>query len=329
MKREHQQQSSNSSTTTGSASVSAAMGSVSVSGKNKMWQEEKERSLQPDAGVDELLAVLGYKVKTSDMADVAQKLEQLEMAMGAVQEDDLITHLSSSDTVHFNPSDLSNWVQSMLTEINPSPNSDLISSSSQHIDDPVTALATQSCSSVNSSSILFQDLGSDDLTVIPGDAICAPEREKKRLKSSSPSQSQSLSALVRPVVLVDSQENGIRLVHTILACAEAIQQENFQLAGTLVKQVGLLAISQAGAMRKVATHFVEALARRIYRIYPEDTLDSSSISELFELHFYTISSHVVLIFNCICYHFSVKLQLTNFPTKPNHPHISANHGLFK
>ncbi|KAF5194201.1 Della protein gai1 [Thalictrum thalictroides] len=39
-------------------------------------------------------------------------------------------------------------------------------------------------------------------------------------------------------------------------------------------------------MRKVATHFAEALARRIYRFYPEDTLDSSSISELLELHFY-------------------------------------------
>ncbi|PWZ25408.1 DELLA protein SLR1 [Zea mays] len=32
--------------------------------------------------VDELLAALGYKVRSSDMADVAQKLEQLEMAMG-------------------------------------------------------------------------------------------------------------------------------------------------------------------------------------------------------------------------------------------------------
>jgi hypothetical protein len=34
---------------------------------------------QEEEEVDELLAALGYKVRSSDMADVAQKLEQLEM----------------------------------------------------------------------------------------------------------------------------------------------------------------------------------------------------------------------------------------------------------
>ncbi|MCI93921.1 DELLA protein GAI1-like, partial [Trifolium medium] len=37
---------------------------------------------EDDGGMDELLAVVGYKVKSSDMAQVAQKLEQLEQAMG-------------------------------------------------------------------------------------------------------------------------------------------------------------------------------------------------------------------------------------------------------
>jgi hypothetical protein len=37
--------------------------------------------LAEDREVDELLAALGYKVCSSDMASVAQKLEQLEMAM--------------------------------------------------------------------------------------------------------------------------------------------------------------------------------------------------------------------------------------------------------
>ncbi|BAT95204.1 hypothetical protein VIGAN_08188200 [Vigna angularis var. angularis] len=45
--------------------------------------------------MDELLAALGYKVRASDMADVAQK--QLEMVMGSAQEDG-ISHLAS-DTV--------------------------------------------------------------------------------------------------------------------------------------------------------------------------------------------------------------------------------------
>ncbi|KAK6916527.1 Transcriptional factor DELLA, N-terminal [Dillenia turbinata] len=38
------------------------------------------------------------------MADVAQKLEELEMVMGSAQEDGL-SHLDS-DTVHYDPSDI-------------------------------------------------------------------------------------------------------------------------------------------------------------------------------------------------------------------------------
>jgi DELLA protein len=39
-------------------------------------------AVEEDEEVDELLAALWYKVHSSDMADLAQKLEQLEMAMG-------------------------------------------------------------------------------------------------------------------------------------------------------------------------------------------------------------------------------------------------------
>ena len=78
--------------------------------------------------MDEMLAALGYKVRSSDMADVAQKLEQLEMAMGmggvggagATADDGFISHLAT-DTVHYNPSDLSSWVESMLSELNAPP----------------------------------------------------------------------------------------------------------------------------------------------------------------------------------------------------------------
>nr|KAJ0193746.1 hypothetical protein LSAT_V11C800444480 [Lactuca sativa] len=37
------------------------------------------RSLSDSSGMDEFLEVLGYKVRLMDMADVAKKLEQLEM----------------------------------------------------------------------------------------------------------------------------------------------------------------------------------------------------------------------------------------------------------
>ncbi|KAF8398989.1 hypothetical protein HHK36_014854 [Tetracentron sinense] len=301
MKREHPE----------SGNSSAGAGAVEV-GKSKMWEEEKEQ----DAGVDELLAVLGYKVRSSDMADVAQKLEQLEMVMGNAQEDGL-SHLSS-ETVHYNPSDLATWLGSMLSELNPPPNFDPPQQTQpQSIDDPLLAPAESSTITTvdfpNSTpqqqqqSRFYDDPSDYDLRAIPGGAIYSQMeppstalREKKRLKPSwaSPSPSASASSssaaigvggvtteTARPVVLVDSQETGIRLVHTLMACAEAVQQENLKVADALVKHIGLLAVSQAGAMRKVATYFAEALARRIYGLYPQESLDSS-FTDILQMHFY-------------------------------------------
>ncbi|CAI0450923.1 unnamed protein product [Linum tenue] len=297
MKRDHQQ------ATCGfgggpdeSASASMAASCGGGIGKGKLWEEDQDAS-----GMDELLAVLGYKVRSSDMADVAQKLEQLEMAMGTAQ-DDGISHLAC-DTIHYNPSDLSGWVDSMLSEFtNPPP--------------PSAADPTDFSTPTQShKSAVFRDDSEYDLRAIPGVAAYpqADESDKdscrKRMKTSaggssnsvsSPSSSSSppppiaaaaapSSALIaeptRPVVLIDSQEAGVRLVHTLLACAEAVQQDNVKLADALVKHTGLLAASQTGAMRKVATYFAEALARRIYKIYPQDCLDPS-YSDTLEMHFY-------------------------------------------
>ncbi|KAF7807924.1 DELLA protein GAIP-B-like [Senna tora] len=47
----------------------------SSSRKLKLWEEES-------GAMDELLAVLGYKVRSSNMVEVAQKLKQLEEAIG-------------------------------------------------------------------------------------------------------------------------------------------------------------------------------------------------------------------------------------------------------
>ncbi|KAJ6364602.1 hypothetical protein OIU76_029543 [Salix suchowensis] len=91
MKRDHQE-------TIGNKAESSS--SSMDTGKGKSWFEDDQDA---GGGMDELLAVLGYKIKSSDMADVAQKLEQLEMVLGS---EDGISHLAS-DTVHYNPSDLS------------------------------------------------------------------------------------------------------------------------------------------------------------------------------------------------------------------------------
>nr|BAF62637.1 DELLA protein [Phaseolus vulgaris] len=277
-------------------------------GKAKMWEEDRH---QQGGGMDELLAALGYKVRASDMADVAQKLEQLEMVMGSAQEEG-ISHLSSY-TVHYDPTDLHSWVQSMLSELNPEPTT-ILDPSSFLIDNPV-----HSSPILTTTSRVFNDDSEYDLRAIPGIAAYPPQHAtsnattistttatsptttvattntqtveeiepgtNKRLKASPIESSESASEPTRPVVLVDSQEAGVRLVHTLMACAEAVQQENLKLADALVKHVGILAASQAGAMRKVATYFAQALARRIYGIFPEETLESS-LSDLLHMHFY-------------------------------------------
>ncbi|XP_038902950.1 DELLA protein 1-like [Benincasa hispida] len=268
MKRDHTHQSSNPA--------------AAASGNPKTWPVKEEEDDDKD------LAALGYNVRSSDMADVALKLEQLEMVMG-LSEEDGISHLSSN-TVHYNPSDVSSWVQSMLAELN----TPLQSQGMIH--DPVLAIAESSSSSVLAA---FTDDSEYDLRAIPGFAAF-PQLDstnpRKRFKksdseslpaSASSSSSSSSSEPSRSVVLVDSAETGVRLVHSLLACADAVDTNNLNLAEALLKHIRILVEAQAGAMRKVAGYFAQALTHRIYRFYPQKPFNySSSYTDLLLMHFY-------------------------------------------
>ncbi|CAD5331962.1 unnamed protein product [Arabidopsis thaliana] len=203
-----------------------------------------------DDNMDEFLAVLGYKVRSSDMADVAQKLEQLEMVLS----NDIASSSNAfNDTVHYNPSDLSGWAQSMLSDLNYYPDLD-----PNRICDLRPITDDDECCSSNSNS-------------------------NKRIRLG-PWCDSVTSESTRSVVLIE--ETGVRLVQALVACAEAVQLENLSLADALVKRVGLLAASQAGAMGKVATYFAEALARRIYRIHPSAAAIDPSFEEILQMNFY-------------------------------------------
>ncbi|KAK3146331.1 hypothetical protein QOZ80_3BG0264730 [Eleusine coracana subsp. coracana] len=299
------------------AGGSAAGSSDLVSAKDKVMaagEQEEE--------VDELLAALGYKVRSSDMADVAQKLEQLEMAMGmggvaggAAPDDGFVSHLAT-DTVHYNPSDLSSWVESMLSELNapppplpPAPR--LASTSSTVTGGGAGYFDTPPAVDSSSSTYALKPIPSP-VAAAPADPTSADSaREPKRMRTGSTSSSSSSSSSLGgggrssvveaapptsaasnapavPVVMVDTQEAGIRLVHALLACAEAVQQENFSAAEALVKQIPMLASSQGGAMRKVAAYFGEALARRVYRFRPaaDSSLLDAAFADLLHAHFY-------------------------------------------
>ena len=288
---------------------------------------------EQDEEVDELLAALGYKVRSSDMADVAQKLEQLEMAMGmggvggaaTAVDDGFVSHLAT-DTVHYNPSDLSSWVESMLSELNApppplptAPPAPRLASTSSTVTGGAAAGGGyfDLPPAVDSSSSTYALKPIPSPVAASADPSRDSTREPKRMRtgggstSSSSSSSSSLdggrtrSSVVEaappatqasaaanapavPVAVVDTQEAGIRLVHALLACAEAVQQENFTAAEALVKQIPMLASSQGGAMRKVAAYFGEALARRVYRFRPapDSSLLDAAFADLLHAHFY-------------------------------------------
>ncbi|KAF5930955.1 hypothetical protein HYC85_031828 [Camellia sinensis] len=106
-----------------------------------------------------------------------------------------LSHLAF-DTVHNNPSDLSFWLESMITELNPLPEFP------PPVDDPFLA-AIESSSTVTSVDTqnqynqqnpygrIFQDSSSDyDLKAIPGKAVYSQiQPPNKRFKPSSPSSS--------------------------------------------------------------------------------------------------------------------------------------------
>ncbi|XP_074582632.1 DELLA protein RHT-1-like [Curcuma longa] len=268
-----------------------------------------------ECGVDELLAALGYKVRASDMADVAQKLEQLDVAVST----DDASHFPqfASDTVHYDPSDLFTWLDSMLCGVNSPPPTLLPSPTAAAHCSSGHSLSVSADSTVAKGSTAAPPLASGvyDFEPVPSPAaasvgrvvyerehqsekILSP-RDPKRMRTCSSTSSsggatgstkevasflkQATAAL--PVVVVDAQETGIRLVHALLACGEAVQQENLNAADALVKQISELAASQSGPMRKVAGYFAEALARRIYRHNPLPQSDRVALDFLHS-HFY-------------------------------------------
>lgn len=248
-------------------------GGAAAAGKSTMWDETE---LQ-DTGDDELFAMLGYNLKSSDMAEVADKIQHLEEAL---VNDDELSQLAS-DSVHYNPSNLSTWLETMMVELNPTSQQQLV------IDDSAVTNGTANDDAAVTAPVeaTATSVFMDNLVSVPDVAI---QPAVKKLKPSRP-LSASASTSNNPnaaVVLVDSQNNGIRLVHTLLACARAVHDENFQLAENLVKQAGILAVSQTGPMKKVAGYFSEALARRIYGYRPQSPQDSPAFNDLLQMHFY-------------------------------------------
>ncbi|KAJ8750416.1 hypothetical protein K2173_015555 [Erythroxylum novogranatense] len=180
--------------------------------------------------IDGLLADAGYKVRSSDLPQVAQRLERLETAMLNSP-----YHLLPSEAVLYNPSDLSSWVDSLLSEFNQSQQS-------------------------------LPSLPSDLSDLVPSDS-------SSLFDHNSTPQNRQLQNVNIPhnhhnqvmVVAAVEEDSGIRLVHTLMTCAESIQRGDHSLAASLIEdmQALLIRVNTGCGIGKVAGYFIDALSRRI------------------------------------------------------------------
>lgn len=180
--------------------------------------------------IDGLLAGAGYKVRSSDLQHVAQRLERLESAM--VNSPAEISQLAS-DSVLYNPSDIASWVDSLLSEFNNNNHTQSLPSDLDFPDFP---------------DYVLSDTWTDHN---------APHQQQQ----STPSSSQ-----LTVVTTAMEEDSGIRLVHMLMTCAESVQRGELTLAGSLIEdmQALLTRVNTTCGIGKVAGYFIDALSRRIF-----------------------------------------------------------------
>lgn len=220
------------------------------------------------ADIDGLLAGAGYKVRSSDLRHVAQRLERLETAM--VNSPVELSQLASSDTVHYNPSDIASWVDSLLSEFNHTPS---LPSDLPDLPDIVVGPG------INPTVI-----NEADATWTDHDA---PQQQQQNVQSLAIPPNQLT------VVTAMEEDSGIRLVHLLMRCAESVQRGEFSLAGSLIDNMQSLLrrVNTNCGIGKVAGYFIDALSRRIFTpqasgLFGGSGSASAYENELLYHHFY-------------------------------------------
>ncbi|GAB4828330.1 hypothetical protein Ancab_035326 [Ancistrocladus abbreviatus] len=196
--------------------------------------------------IDWQLAEAGYTVRISQLGQVAQSLERLENVIGNSTSG--VSQLASDSVVHYNPSDLASWVDSLLYELNPF----VPGSESCSVPSPPTLPPPYYSDPYNTGGGFF----SQNQTAMESDTW------------TDQIVSQQQSQLPLSAVAVLEEDPGIKLVHVLLACAEAVQRGEVALAGSLIEEMKTLLLTHVNAdcgIGKVAGYFIDALSRRLYQ----------------------------------------------------------------
>lgn len=193
-----------------------------------------------------------------------------------VHNQNIPTHLPiqyhlANDVVHYNPCDLSSWVDNLLSELH------------QH----------QPGSSASSSGLPPCPGNYESTGWSPSEFHAPPPPPR-----SGNENQQSQEALSHVLRVMDQEDSSIQLVHVLISCAEAVQCGNLPLAGSLIEdlQALLARINTACGIGKVAGYFIDALSRRIFTAVPPGASSFASSwaseDEILYHHFYEAAPYL-------------------------------------
>ncbi|BBN12504.1 DELLA protein [Marchantia polymorpha subsp. ruderalis] len=231
-------------------------------------------------GVDQQLLAHTGGYSNVRSGDMGLRLEQqLDTVLG-VSQDGPISHLSAEAAQHYNPADLAGWIECMICDMQPSSSQAQLHTSQQQQQQQHSPTPTHSSFVSMESSLDSMDSQAPLQPALPSAAAAAVMPDMYPADDIS----DSMAGALCPQEDTGVEESGVRLVHLLLACAEAVQRSDVRMAEDTVRRIQMLATPQRGPMGKVAAHFVEALARRIFGISAEPTSDP--LTELLHFQFY-------------------------------------------
>ncbi|CAD5180308.1 unnamed protein product [Musa acuminata subsp. malaccensis] len=206
--------------------------------------------------IDSLLHGAGYRVRSTDLRHVAIGLEQLESTMVGDQ-----CVASSAEAIHYNPSDLTAWVDSMLSELAPDPH-----------------------------------LLRHPLSTAAANTWADPTQQRPSLHRLENHHQHRNVPAVSLQSMDEEEDAAIRLVHLLVSCADSVQRGDSEMAGSLLDQtrLALARVNTGFGIGKVAGYFVDALCRRLYPPPPSATGGGGSAANLEILyhHFYEACPYI-------------------------------------
>ncbi|MCL7022245.1 hypothetical protein MKW94_015520 [Papaver nudicaule] len=258
-------------------SVDGSSSSTNNSCSNCFHNDHEKSSPEMDG----FLPGTGYSVSSSEVGQVIERLEQLETVMVNAP-----TEISqfATDAVLYNPSNISTLVDSLLTELNQSLP---YAGSPHHLSDFGTdlgliddhnILTTSESDPITGGHVVWTENNTYEQQLAPVpvqqhqmNSLVVPNNDIEMSFEQSLENVQEIGNVsASPEENNNEEDSSIRLVHLLMRCAESVQHGEFALAAALIDEMRcvLTHVNTLCGIGKVAGHFIDALARRVYTSPP-------------------------------------------------------------